>query len=72
VKVFAFMLAAVLVQFYRRASAVFISPATYAGELWRSLAYNRRILLRLHFNIPAGSVCYIDAMQRRFLNDRPS
>jgi hypothetical protein len=39
------MLAAVLVQFYRRASAVFISPATYAGELWRSLAYNRRILL---------------------------
>jgi hypothetical protein len=44
VKVFAFMLAAVLVQFYRRASAVFISPATYAGELWRSLAYNRRIL----------------------------
>jgi len=33
VKVSALMLAAVLVQFYRGAGAMFISPATYAGEL---------------------------------------
>ena len=32
-KVSALMLAAVLVQFYRGAGAMFISPATYAGEL---------------------------------------
>jgi aminoglycoside phosphotransferase family enzyme len=63
-------LAAVLVQFYRRANAVFISPATYAAELWRSLAYNRRVLLDPRFHIPAGSVRYIDAMQRRFLTER--
>jgi len=30
------MLAAVFLQFYSRASAVFVSPATYAGELWRT------------------------------------
>src|SRR5215831_1372763 len=29
-------------------------------------------LLDLHFNIPAQSVCHIDAVQCRFLNDRPS
>ena len=63
-------LAAVLVQFYRRANAVFISPAVYAAELWRSLAYNRRVLLDPHFRIPSGSVRYIDAMQRRFLIER--
>ena len=63
-------LAAALVQFYRRASAVFISPAMYWMQLWRSLAYNRRILLDPRFNLPPGSVCYVDAMQRRFLIER--
>ena len=29
-------------------------------------------LLDLHFNIPTQSVCHIDAVQCRFLNDRPS
>src|SRR5215471_20393699 len=29
-------------------------------------------LLDLHFNIPAESACHIDAVQCRFLNDRPS
>ncbi len=62
--------AAVLVQFYRRASAAFISPAMYQAELWRSLAYNRRILLDPRFDIPCGSVRRIDAMQRRFLSER--
>jgi aminoglycoside phosphotransferase family enzyme len=63
-------LAAVLVQFYRRASPAFISPAIHAAELWRSLAYNRRVLLDPRFHIPSGSVRHIDAMQRRFLTER--
>jgi len=63
-------LASALVQFYRRASAVFISPAVYGAEFWRSLAYNRRVLLDPRFNLPAGAVRSIDAMQRRFLTER--
>jgi aminoglycoside phosphotransferase family enzyme len=63
-------LAAVLVGFYRRASAVFISPAAHAAELWQSLAYNRRVLLDPRFALPAGSIRYVDTMQRRFLTER--
>jgi uncharacterized protein len=63
-------LIAVLVQFYRRASAAFISPAEHAAELWRGLAYNRRILLDPRFELPCGLVRYIDTIQRRFLTDR--
>ena len=63
-------LAAVLVQFYRRVSPVFISPAIHAAELWRSLSYNRRVLLDPRFQLPVGCVRYIDAMQRRFLTGR--
>jgi len=62
-------LAAVLVQFYRRARPVFISPAAHIAELRRSLAYNRRVLLDCRFQIPSGSVRYLDAMQRRFLTE---
>jgi uncharacterized protein len=63
-------LAAVLAQFYRRAGSVFISPAVHVAEWWRSLAYNRRILLDPRFQLPSGFVRYIDAMQRRFLAAR--
>ncbi len=63
-------LASVLVQFYRRAGAVFTSPAVHVAEWWRSLAYNRRILLDPRFQLPSGSVRYIDAIQRRFLTAR--
>ena len=62
--------AAVLVQFYRRARAVFISPEMYRTALWQSLAYNRRILLDPRFELPAGSVRYSDAVQHRFLAER--
>ena len=62
--------AGILVQFYRRASAASIAPAAHAAELWRSLAYNRRILLDPRFHLPAGSVRAIDAVQRRFLTRR--
>ena len=64
------LVASVLVQFYHRAVPVFISPAVYAAELWRSLAYNRRILLDPRFRLPAGSARYVDAVQRRFLSER--
>lgn len=63
-------LADVLIRFYRRASAVFISPAVHAAELWRSVAFNRRVLLDPRFHLPAGRVHRIDAVQRRFLTQR--
>jgi len=62
--------AAVLVQFYRRARAVFISPEMYRTRLWQSLAYNRHILLAPRFELPAGIVRHVDAVQRRFLTER--
>lgn len=63
-------LAAVLIQFYRRAKPIFTSPAMHIAELCRSLAYNRRVLLNCRFQIPSGLVRYVDAMQRRFLIER--
>jgi uncharacterized protein len=62
--------AAVLVQFYRRAHAVFIAPEAYRTQLWKSLAYNRRVLLDPRFALPAGTARYSDAVQRRFLAER--
>lgn len=62
--------AAVLVQFYRRARAVFISPKMYRATLCKSLDFNRRVLLAPRFDLPAGSVRYSDAVQRRFLTER--
>ena len=63
-------IAAVLVRFYRRARAAFISPGLYRAELWKSLSYNRRILLDPRFHLPAGTVRTVDAAQRRFLARR--
>ncbi len=63
-------LATTLAQFYRRAHAVFMSPARYQVEFGRSLAFNRRVLLDPRFALPAGRIRYVDAMQRRFLAER--
>jgi aminoglycoside phosphotransferase family enzyme len=63
-------LVAVLVQFYRRATPVLLSPATHLIDWKRSLAYNRRILLDPRFGIPAGLVQRIDRAQCRFLDRR--
>ncbi|MGO9046518.1 MAG: hypothetical protein ACLQFW_06460 [Xanthobacteraceae bacterium] len=63
-------LAAVLVQFYRRAGAAFVAPQAHIRELWSSLAFNRRILCDPRFRLPAGRVQQIDAVQRRFLTER--
>ena len=63
-------LAAMLIGFYRHAAPVLSAPAAHAAELWRTLDYNRRVLLDPRFALPAGSVRLIDAMQRRFLAER--
>ena len=60
----------ILLQFYRRAKPVFIAPAAHITELWRGLAYNRRVLLDPRLGIPPGSVRRIDAIQRRFVSER--
>ena len=57
----------ILLQFYRRAKPVSIAPAAHLAELWRGLAYNRRVLLDPRLGIPSGSVHHIDAIQRRFV-----
>jgi uncharacterized protein len=63
-------LAAVLVQFYRRASAAFITPEAHIASLWTSLAFNRRVLCDPRFGLPVGRIQLIDAVQRRFLYER--
>jgi len=63
-------LAATLGKFYRRAHAVFVSPEAYCTQFRQSLDYNQRILLDPRFNLPAGSVRHLDAVQRRFLSAR--
>ena len=63
-------LAATLVNFYRRAHAVFVSPEVYCAQFRQSVAYNQRILLDPRFNLPAGTVRHLDAVQRRFLSAR--
>ncbi|WP_206734360.1 hypothetical protein [Bradyrhizobium zhanjiangense] len=63
-------LAAVLAQFYRRAQPTFISSAVRLAEWYRSLDYNRRVLLDRRLAMPAGLIQWIDQMQRRFLDRR--
>jgi len=63
-------LAATLVHFYRRAGAVYISPAMYWMQLRQSLDYNRRVLLDPRFELPPGLIWSVDATQRRFLTKR--
>jgi aminoglycoside phosphotransferase family enzyme len=60
-------LVATLVQFYRRAARVSLSPAIYLRDWHRSLAYNRRVLLDPRLGLPAGLVTRVDGIQRRFL-----
>jgi uncharacterized protein len=38
--------------------------------LWTSLAFNRRVLCDRRFGLPVGRIQLIDAVQRRFLNER--
>jgi aminoglycoside phosphotransferase family enzyme len=59
-----------LVAFYRRASAVFMSPEMHLCDWRRSLSYNRRVLLDPRLCLPVGMVRQIDRAQRRFLGER--
>ena len=59
-----------LAAFYRSGSPMLLSAAAYLAEWWRSLAFNKRILLDARFNIPAGLVRRVDLAQRRFLRQR--
>jgi aminoglycoside phosphotransferase family enzyme len=65
-------LVATLVQFYRRATPVFISPERHLAAWQASLLFNRRILLDPRFGLPAGLIGRIDRAQRRFLALRRS
>ncbi len=59
---------ATLVDFYRRARAVFVSRETLLRNWHDSLAYNKRVLLDPRLGLPAGLVRRVDRAQRRFLS----
>jgi aminoglycoside phosphotransferase family enzyme len=61
---------ATLVDFYRRAQAVFVSPAVHLAQWRRNLAYNKRVLLDPRFGLPAGLIERIDAALRGFFRRR--
>jgi aminoglycoside phosphotransferase family enzyme len=63
-------LVATLAAFYRRASAVFVSPDIYLSNWRLSLSYNRRLLLDPRLGLPAGFVRQVDNAQRHFLAER--
>ena len=60
-------LIATLVQFYRRAGRVFLSPAVHLRDWHQSLSDNLRLLLDPRFGLPLGLVRRVASVQRRFL-----
>ena len=60
-------LVAALVQFYRRAGRVFLSPAVHLRDWHQSLSDNRRVLLDRGLGLPSGLVRRVAGVQRRFL-----
>jgi uncharacterized protein len=58
-----------LVRFYRRARPAFVSPGFHLAEWQKNLTVNRRVLLDVRFDLPAGLVRRIDRIQRRFVAD---
>ena len=61
-------LIATLVQFYRRAGRVFLSPAVHLRDWHQSLSDNLRLLLDPRFGLPSGLVRQVARVQRRFLS----
>lgn len=57
----------VLAQFYRTAEPTYLAPAVLLADLFRSLDYNRRVLLDARFTLPDGLTRRVDRVQRRFL-----
>ncbi len=60
----------VLARFYRTAAPVTLSPTAHLIDVAANIAFNKRVLLDPRFNLPAGLVRRIDAVQRRFLARR--
>jgi uncharacterized protein len=54
-----------LVQFYRRCAPSPISVELHLSDWWKSVAYNRRVLLDPRFHLPAGLTTQLDGLQRR-------
>jgi len=63
-------LVSTLTDFYRHASAIFVSRESHLRNWHRSLAYNKSVLLDPRLALPAGLVRQIDRAQRRFLAER--
>jgi len=63
-------LIAALVQFYRRAERLFLSPAVHLRDWHQSLSDNLRVLLDPRLGLPAGLVRRVAGVQRRFLSQQ--
>src|SRR5262249_24053350 len=63
-------LVSTLTDFYRHASAIFVSCESHLRNWHRSLAYNKSVLLDPRLGLPAGLVRQVDRAQRRFLAER--
>jgi aminoglycoside phosphotransferase family enzyme len=63
-------LVSTLTAFYRHASAIFVSREAHLRGWYRSLAYNKSVLLDPRLALPAGLVRQVDRAQRRFLAER--
>src|SRR6266436_9711873 len=57
-------LVSTLADFYRHANAIFISRESHLRSWYRSLAYNRSVLLDPRLALPAGLVRTVDRAQR--------
>ena len=64
-------LIATLVQFYRRAEPVFLSPAVHLRDWRKSLSDNRRVLLDPRLGLPSGLIRRIASSQAKFLTEQP-
>jgi uncharacterized protein len=63
-------LVSALAAFYRHAEAIFVSRETHLCGWYRSLAYNKSVLLNPRLGLPAGLVRRVDRAQRRFIAER--
>jgi aminoglycoside phosphotransferase family enzyme len=60
-----------LAAFYRHAGAVHVTPPLHLAGWRRNLRENRRVLFDPRLGLPLGLVRRVDAIQRRFLDEKP-
>jgi len=63
-------LAAKIVEFYRHAARILVTPQAHLAQWRQSLSYNRRVLLDPRLGLPFGLVERIDRAQRCFVARR--